>query len=144
MAAPKKSGGAAEAETSVDLVNRDPNSINSHIRSNFDEVLGEQPHAHSIDCLWSNSYKCYNCGFACLYKTLTVLTGLCLGLYWGCQFAFLTYCHVWCMTPMLKFQTIDLNLVKRFNLLILDTCCGPLCETLGLVCSRIKVQNVQK
>ncbi|VDI59892.1 caveolin 3 [Mytilus galloprovincialis] len=89
-------------EQEVDLVRRDPNELNSHVKVAFEDVLGEPDGAHSIDCVWNLSYKCFNGGKNCCYKLLTTLCGLCIALYWGCMFAQITFEQVWCVTPGLR------------------------------------------
>ncbi|VDI59893.1 Hypothetical predicted protein [Mytilus galloprovincialis] len=88
------------AELNMEL--RDPNDLNDHVKVMFEDVLGEPEGAHSIDCVWNLSYKCFNGGKNCCYKLLTTLCGLCIGLQWGCTFAQITFGHVWCFTPGLR------------------------------------------
>ena len=61
---------------SLDMVNRDPNGINSYIKVQFDEVLAEPEGAHSAECLWRNSFKCFQGGLSCCYMVLTITCGL--------------------------------------------------------------------
>ena len=60
---------------SIDLINRDPHSMNSYIQVEFDDVLGEPIGAHSSDCVWFNSYRSFNFSRSCCYNTLTFLCG---------------------------------------------------------------------
>merc|ERR1712121_521385 len=78
----------------VDLVNRDPNDLNDHVKVKFEDVLGEPEGAHAIDCVWKNSYTCFNCCKGCCYKLLTILCGIPLAACWGCEFAMITFQHV--------------------------------------------------
>ena len=57
----------------------------------FDDVLGEPEGAHSAECVWRNSHKCFNGGLGCCYKFLTFICGLPLALYWGCHFACVSF-----------------------------------------------------
>ena len=50
---------------SLDMVNRDPNGMNSYIQVTFPEVLAEPEGAHSGECLWRNAFKCFNGGLNC-------------------------------------------------------------------------------
>ncbi|PAA46898.1 hypothetical protein BOX15_Mlig027523g3 [Macrostomum lignano] len=86
-----------EAKVEVDLVNRDPNQLNGHLKVAFEDVLGEPEHAHSIDCLWRNSYGCFTGGKNCCYKFVSVLSGLCIALCWGCTFAMVAFSNIWCI-----------------------------------------------
>ena len=60
----------------LDLINRDPEEMNSYIQVTFADVLAEPEGAHSMDCVWINSYSCFNGGLSCCYKLLTCLCGL--------------------------------------------------------------------
>ena len=51
----------------LDLVNRDPNELNNYIQVDFEDVLAEPSGAHSADCIWKNSYSCFQCGKNCGY-----------------------------------------------------------------------------
>ena len=66
---------------SLDMVNRDPNGMNSYIQVTFPEVLAEPEGAHSGECLWRNAFKCFNGGLNCCYLVLTYICGLPAGLY---------------------------------------------------------------
>merc|ERR1711976_55475 len=127
------------AETEVDLVNRDPTQLNTHVQVAFEDVIGEPDFLHSCDCVWTNAYKCYNGGSNCCYKFLSGLCGICIGLCWGCVFACITFEHVWCNTPLLRTFMTECGIIKRYISTIVETCIGPCCEACGLYFSRIKI-----
>lgn len=60
----------------LDMENRDPNGMNSYIQVTFGDVLAEPEGARSADCVWRNSYKCFEGGLSCCYKLLTYICGL--------------------------------------------------------------------
>ncbi|OPL33199.1 hypothetical protein AM593_00717, partial [Mytilus galloprovincialis] len=91
----------------LDMENRDPNSINDHIKIAFEDTIAEVPGAHAIDCVWRNSYRCFEGGKSCCYKFLTAICGICIALYWGCCFACLAFEHIWCVTPSLSAFRIE-------------------------------------
>ena len=97
----------------VDLVNRDPHSMNNYIQVEFNDVLAEPEGAHSAECIWSNSYKCFNCGKNLCYQILTYLCGLCISLYWGCAFAFVAFGSIWICTPLMRMISICLHPTKK-------------------------------
>lgn len=125
-----------------DLTQRDPNSINGHIQVQFDDVLAEPDGAHSIDCVWTNSYKCFECGKNLCYKLLTTLCGICIALFWGCDFAMLAFNHVWCATPCMRDFAIGIGCMTKFVRAWLDCCCAPVCESCGALFSRMRLQRV--
>lgn len=125
----------------LDMENRDPNDINDHIKVAFDDILAEVPGAHAIDCVWRNSYRCFEGGKSCCYKFLTAICGICIALYWGCCFACLAFEHIWCVTPSLSAFRVECGAWRKYYSICMDCFCAPCCETMGLCFSNIKVQN---
>uniref|UniRef100_A0A1I8GFP4 Caveolin n=1 Tax=Macrostomum lignano TaxID=282301 RepID=A0A1I8GFP4_9PLAT len=123
----------------VDLTNRDPNALNNHLSTAFEDVLGEPDGIHSMDCVWRNSYSCFNCGKNCLYKVCTLLCGIFIALYWGCVFAAVAMQHIWCITPSFKVWEINMACMRHYSKSIVDCCLGPCCETCGLFLSNMKL-----
>ncbi|PAA46897.1 hypothetical protein BOX15_Mlig013541g4 [Macrostomum lignano] len=130
-----------EAKVEVDLVNRDPNQLNGHLKVAFEDVLGEPEHAHSIDCLWRNSYGCFTGGKNCCYKFVSVLSGLCIALCWGCTFAMVAFYNIWCITPCTKVFKIFIGVFREMWETFWDCCVGAKCKALGYCFSRIKVEQ---
>merc|ERR1712122_391702 len=64
------------AMADIDMNNRDPNNINDHLRVTFEDVLAEPEGIHSMNCVWSNSYKCFNCCKDLCYTIMTLLRHL--------------------------------------------------------------------
>ncbi|PAA76957.1 hypothetical protein BOX15_Mlig004037g3, partial [Macrostomum lignano] len=130
---------AAMAE--IDLVNRDPNGINGSIQVKFEDVLAEPDGAHSMDCVWSNSYKCYTCGLSLSYKIATLLCGIFIALHWGCTFGCLAFNQIWYVTPNCKLFEIQMSCFKRFFTTMMECCLGPCCATCGMFFSNVTVTN---
>ena len=107
----------------------------------FEDVLAEPDGAHSIDCVWRCSYMCFNCGKNFCYKLMTTLCGLFIALYWGCEFAFITFDQVWCITPSLRIFSIYMGCAQKFFGTCITCFLAPICETCGLMFSRITVSN---
>merc|ERR1712241_545603 len=91
----------------IDMNNRDPNNINDHLRVTFEDVLAEPEGIHSMNCVWSNSYKCFNCCKSLCYTIMTLCCGICIAAEWGCEFAEIAFCHIWYVTPC--FKVCELN-----------------------------------
>ncbi|XP_061179128.1 caveolin-3-like [Saccostrea echinata] len=125
----------------LDMVDRDPNQINSHVKVAFEDVLAEPDGAHSIDCVWNLSYFCFNCGKNCCYKFMTTLCGIFIALYWGCEFACITFDQVWCITPSLRIFSIYMGCAQKYFGTCVSCCLAPICETSGLFFSSITVKN---
>ena len=107
----------------------------------FEDVLGEPDAAHSIDCIWRNSYRCFECGKNICYKLMTLLCGLCIALYWGCDFAIVAFDHVWCWTPCIREFSICVGCFQKVYATIIQCCCAPVCETCGLCLSKIRISK---
>merc|ERR1712113_463554 len=126
----------------LDMENRDVNNLNSNISAiEFHDVLGEPDATHSIDCVWKNSFKCFNCTLSCCYKVLTLFCGIPLAFCWACEFACLSCSHIWYYTPALKICDIEMMVTKKFIDACLLAFVAPCCETCGLLFSRIAVAN---
>merc|ERR1712226_1233337 len=85
----------------IDLNNRDPNNINDHLRVTFEDVLAEPEGIHSPACVWSNSYKCFNCCKSLCYTIMTLCCGSLQKLY-----GMIVHCCLdpWCEAMSLCFQ----------------------------------------
>ncbi|XP_033745494.1 caveolin-1-like [Pecten maximus] len=125
----------------LDMECRDPNALNSNVQVAFDDVIAEPEGAHSIDCVWKNSYWCFNCGKNCCYKFMTFLCGICIALYWGCEFAMIAFDMIWCVTPMMRVHAIYCGCAQKFFGACVNCFLTPICETTGLMFSKITVKN---
>ncbi|KAL5014890.1 hypothetical protein ScPMuIL_009160 [Solemya velum] len=125
----------------LDMANRDPNGLNIEAKAEFEDLLGEPDGTHSIDCVWKNSYNCFTCGKNCCYKFMTTLCGIFIALYWGCEFAMITFEQVWCVTPNLKILFIYCGWYKKCFSAVVGCCLAPLCESCALLFSQITINK---
>ncbi|KAL4226701.1 hypothetical protein ACF0H5_014681 [Mactra antiquata] len=123
---------------SVDLLNRDPNCINSHVQCAFEDVLAEPDGVRSIDCVWRLAYASFECWKGCCYKMTTLFCGVCIASCWGCEFAYIAFNHVWSFTPGLKALEINCSYFKRYWRLMLGCCMDPCCESCSIIFSSFK------
>lgn len=107
----------------------------------FEDVLAEPAGAHSIDCVWKASHVCFTCGKNCCYNILTTLCGIFIALYWGCEFAMITFSMVWCITPFLRLFSITMGCLQKYFGTCITCCLAPICETCGLAFTRITVSK---
>ncbi|OWF35033.1 caveolin-3-like [Mizuhopecten yessoensis] len=126
----------------VDLMARDPNSLNDLVQVAFHDVLGEPDGTHSIDCVWTTAHTCFTCSKNCCYKFVSTLCGLCIAVAWGCEFALITFEAVWCFTPALKAYSIIMGINQRFFGILISCCLAPICETCGLCLSNISMKKM--
>ncbi|KAK7089313.1 caveolin-3-like [Littorina saxatilis] len=127
--------------TEIDMVNRDPNNVNDHLKVAYEDVIAEPDGAHSIDCVWRCSYNCFNCAKGCCYNVLSIFCGIPLALFWGCEFACITFQHVWQITPCMRVFMINCGCAQKFFSTCLQCCLGPICESCGMFFSNIVVKN---
>jgi hypothetical protein len=105
----------------LNMENRDPNGMNAFIQVQFDDVLAEPEGAHSADCVWENAYKCFNCGFGCIYKLWTYCCGICYGLFWGWIFACIAIKVIWIITPGMRALHIILHPIRKLISILLGS-----------------------
>ncbi|XP_046358275.1 caveolin-1-like [Haliotis rufescens] len=116
-----------------DILDRDPNNINEHVKVSFEDVLAEPDGSHSYSCVWSFSYLCFDCGKGCLYKLLTLLCGICIAMGWGCEFAWVTFTHIWFITPCFKVLELNCGCLQKIYGVCVHCAVGPCCEAFGLL-----------
>lgn len=99
----------------------------------FEDVLAEPEGTHSIDCVWKLSYTCFNLWKGLCYKIQTTLCGICIAASWGCDFASISFYHIWYFTPCFKLVDINCACLRR----IWGQCIGcfldPVCTSCGLL-----------
>merc|ERR1711936_900281 len=98
----------------IDLNNRDPNNINDHLRVTFEDVLAEPEGIHSMNCVWSNSYKCFNCCKDLCYMIMT----LC--------------CRIWYVTPCFKVCELNCGCLQKLYGMCVHCFLDPWCEAVSL------------
>ncbi|XP_074646365.1 caveolin-3-like [Tubulanus polymorphus] len=125
------------------LNERDPNNINDHLRVAFDEVFGEpDPGVFSFDKIWTLSYTVFSAVKLWTYRITSLICGLPLMVFWGCYFACLSFCTIWCCAPCFRAYELNMHCVKKFWNAFVSSIYGPCCETAGLIFSKIKIEKV--
>lgn len=108
----------------------------------FEDVLAEPSGINSANCIWLNSYKCFNCGKNCCYKLLTLLCGICIALFWGCQFAVTAFQYIWCCTPQYRMYTIWCGMCQKYCGTTINCCITPLCSSCGYFLNNMRLQKM--
>merc|ERR1711976_770409 len=124
-----------------DMEQRDINELNSHVKVVFEEVLGEPDGERSIDCVWRNSYMCFNGTLNCCYKVLTVLCGIPLAFCWGCEFACTACYHIWYFTPAIRGLAINCGACQKMITICLNSCMSLFMESCGMCLSQINIKK---
>jgi len=130
-----------ESEYGFDLENRDPLDKNPHVRTLYEDALGEPEGTRSIDGVWSCSYKTYNCSKSCCYIVLSVLCGGPAALMWGLTFACISCMHIWCLTPCVKAFDICAACYGSCWKKCLVCYCNPIYEAVGRMFSNIRFNH---
>jgi len=115
----------------LDMVNRDPNNLNEHLKCQFEDVFGEPEGVHSIDFVWKMSYTCFNLWLNLCYKLATLFYGCCIAAEWGCEFAEIAFIHIWYITPLMRVLDIECAIWKKLMRQCTTCCCEPCCEAFG-------------
>merc|ERR1711976_107095 len=133
----EESGKMAE----VDMELRDPVVLNNHTKVFFEEVLAEPEGVRSIDCVWTNGFKCFNGTLSCCYKFLTILCGIPLAFCWGCEFACTACYHVWYLTPAIREMGILCKTTAMQCQICLGACMSPMMQSCGNCLSQIRMRD---
>nr|XP_002738352.1 PREDICTED: caveolin-3-like isoform X1 [Saccoglossus kowalevskii] len=124
---------------SLDMVNRDPQELNPHVRAKYDDVFAEPRGTHSMDGVWRCAFRTFSGGKSCCYKVLTVICAVPTALICGFMFAFMSFEQIWCITPMLKNLRISMSPYKKCLTTVLSAFCAPGLEACGACCSKIRI-----
>ncbi|XP_022295730.2 caveolin-2-like [Crassostrea virginica] len=124
----------------MDLEERDPHDLNSHVKVEFEDVLAESDGAHSNDCCWENcTYPCFTCGRGCLYKFLTTLLCCLIAPVCGGTFAVVSFLMVWVGTPMFRGFSIVMGCCQMMVGTSTLCLCAPVCDAVALVFSKVQI-----
>merc|ERR1712154_500760 len=115
-----------------------PNNINDHLKVQFEDILAEPEGAHAMDCVWSNSYKCFNLYKKCCYMIMTLCCGICIAAEWGCEFAYVAFVHIWYITPCFKWLELNCGCCQKLYGMCVHCCLDPWCEAISLCFSAFK------
>lgn len=107
----------------------------------FEDVLAEPDGVHSFDIVWKCSYNFFNFGKNCCYMLMTTMCGMFIALYWGCEFALISFYQVWCISPLLSIFSIYMGCAQKMYGTYVRCYLEPICETCGLLFSRISVKS---
>ena len=108
----------------------------------FDDVIAEPDGAHSADCVWKNAFRCFGSGKGLCYKILTFVCSIPLAFCWGCQFACVTFTHIWFVTPCFRIFDINFDCFRKFWATCIHCMYDPCCEAYALIFSKIYVTHV--
>lgn len=132
-------------DPAVDCLDRDPNSINDHVKVRFSDIFAEpDEEVHSFDKIWVLSFKVFTLVKVWCYRITSVILALPCAVCWGCHFACLSFCQIWCCIPCLKACDVDLWCVRKIWTVCIDSFIGPCCAAYGLIFSRFNVKMAKE
>ncbi|KAI0209875.1 Caveolin-3 [Lamellibrachia satsuma] len=125
----------------TDASERDPQHLNDHVKVQFHDIIAEpDTEAQSPDKVWMLSDQAFVATKLWTYRILSLVLGLPCAVCWGCQFATLAFCNVWCCMPCLKVCDIKLLWLRRL-------CCGcsgaliaPMAENVGKLFGNVRAK----
>jgi len=146
----KKKGGHKRSASCVqtmtvglNFLDRDEKHVNEHINIQFEDVLAEPDGGHSFEGVWRMAYVVFTGTKFWLYRLLAALCALPCALCWGINFACLSFCHIWAITPFLRVFDLFFYFIKRIWSAIVHTLCDPIFESVGMLFSNVRVHRRQ-
>uniref|UniRef100_A0A1I8GQY0 Caveolin n=1 Tax=Macrostomum lignano TaxID=282301 RepID=A0A1I8GQY0_9PLAT len=135
---PKKA--ANQEAVVIDLVNRDPDLINQHLKVQFEDIIAEpDPTVFSFDNVWTCSFKVFTSTKLWCYRIISLICAIPAAICWGIEFAMLSFCTIWCWQPSLKAFDISLWYTRRIYEILLKVFVEPCFHAFGKCLSHIVV-----
>lgn len=121
--------------------NRDPNRINDDIQIQFADIIAEPEGYHSSKYVWHMSKTIYDFGKDAAYQLVSFIFGIPLSLIWGCLFASVACCHVWCYSPLRRSHNIKMGCWKHFWGVVIGACLDPLFVSTGKIFENVNIRT---
>lgn len=126
----------------IDIHNRDPQGINGHIKVKFADIIAEpDPEVYSFDKVWELSFSTFTNTKIWCYRILSAIFALPCALCWGCYFACIAFCGVWCCMPCIKSEEIEIGCVRKIWVFFVDAIVAPCCVAFGKCLGGIRVHK---
>uniref|UniRef100_A0A8C4NAK7 Caveolin n=1 Tax=Eptatretus burgeri TaxID=7764 RepID=A0A8C4NAK7_EPTBU len=116
----------------IDLINRDPKSLNNDLVGiEFEDVIAEPDSSHSFDSIWKASFTTFTISRYWCYRLLTATIGLPLALAWGLIFAVLSFLHIWAVVPLVHGFLIQIQPIARIYAVYVHAFLDPVFDSMG-------------
>ncbi|XP_006633333.1 caveolin-2 [Lepisosteus oculatus] len=122
---------------------RDPHDINSHLKINFEDVVGEPDTTHSFDKVWIGSHAVFELVKYVFYKLLTTLLAIPLSFVAGIVLAVLSALHIWVVMPLIRSCIMALPSVQSVWKSLVDIFISPLFRSMRRCLSAVNIQVLQ-
>ncbi|XP_064632944.1 caveolin-3-like isoform X1 [Lineus longissimus] len=141
----ENTGNPALDERNIDVNERDPQHINEHIKVTFEDIIAEpEPTTYSFDKVWVLSYKVFNSVNIWCYRILSLICAIPAMVLWGCNFACLSFCTVWCCRPCMKSFEIQLRFFQTIWTTLITAFCEPCYLAVGKIFYNIRITRENK
>ncbi|XP_070562442.1 caveolin-3-like [Ptychodera flava] len=129
----------APSSANLDMVDRDPTNMNEFVKVSFEEVFAEPVGMHSFGGIWKWAFITFTGVKFWCYRLTTLICGIPCAIFWGIEFACLTFWHVWYVVPCTKAWLIVIQWFQKLWQILIGCFLDPLFESIGRVFSNIKV-----
>lgn len=108
-------------------------------------MLAEQRSPQSFDITWECSKIMYECCQTLCYGFASLCTAPCMAGFWGCEFAYLAFSHIWIYGPFVKnVKYCAVDTIQRCLKAVINCCVVPWTTACGRVFYLIHVARKPK
>ncbi|CAJ0941789.1 unnamed protein product, partial [Mesorhabditis belari] len=128
----------------IPLDNRDEKEINTPLNVHFLDIFAEpEPTLHSIDCLWTNSYRVFEVTRLWAYRIISLILGLPVAFCCGLSFACVSFNYIWCFHPARRIILIEYHMIKQIVYGAAGLFCRPVALAFGNIFANIRIHRSQ-
>ncbi|KAL3852811.1 hypothetical protein ACJMK2_016426 [Sinanodonta woodiana] len=132
-----------KSEADIPLTVRDPGHLNDFVKVSFEDVFAEPDGSHSFDAIWKTSHIVFMESRLCCYRALTSICAVPCALYWGINFACLSFDLIWWIQPWLRSIQVILKPLASICIMCLKALVDPCFESCGKFLANIRL-NLSK
>ncbi|TSS60360.1 Caveolin-2 [Bagarius yarrelli] len=132
-----------ENARALPLPDRDPRDTNSHLKVDFQDVIGEPGSVHSFDSVWIGSHALFELVKLVFYRVLTTLLAVPMALVAGLVFGALSCVHIWIMMPLVHSCMMTLPSLRLIWSSLMETLVRPLFRSMGVCLSSISIKSCE-
>lgn len=128
-----------KSEADIPLTVRDPGHLNDFVKVSFEDVFAEPDGSHSFDAIWKTSHIVFMESKLCCYRALTSICAVPCALYWGINFACLSFDVIWWIQPLLWSIQVALKPLAAICSMCLRSLVDPCFESCGKILANIRL-----
>ncbi|CAJ0582444.1 unnamed protein product, partial [Mesorhabditis spiculigera] len=128
----------------IPLDNRDENHLNDPLNVHFHDIFGEPEQTlHSIDCLWTNSFRVFEVTRLWAYRIISLILGLPVAFCCGLSFAFISFIFIWIFQPARRIFLINYSMIKAIVYGLAGLVVRPVALAVGSCLGNIRIHRSQ-